>query len=139
MTAHRPRPSGPLDDIGLLEVLFYGVPGPRTGRHGSVWGPPTDVFETDDLIVVQVEIAGVQQDEFSVSLHNRRLVITGTRADRGPVRRAYHQMEVHFGEFRAEVDLPVAVDERGVEANYSDGFLCVTLPKAKTQVIDIQE
>jgi HSP20 family protein len=127
--AHRPRRPGSYDEVGLLEVLFYGVPAPRSGRRSSVWVPPIDVYETEDMVVVQVEIAGVRQSDISVSLYDRRLVVTGTRIDGGPARRAYHQMEINYGDFRAEVDLPVAVDEQRVDATYSDGFLRVVLPK----------
>jgi HSP20 family protein len=139
MTAHRPRRNAPLDEIGLFEALFYGVPAQRAGRRGSLWVPPTDVYETEDLIVVQIEIAGVQQADFTVTLTDRHLIVAGTRPDRGPTRRAYHQMEVHYGDFRAEVELPMPVDERRVDAEYSDGFLRIVLPKKKSQVIDIRE
>ncbi len=139
MSAHRPRASSPLDEVGILEVLLYGNPAPRAGRHGGVWTPPTDVYETEDEVVVQLEIAGVQQADLAVSLHSRRLIIQGTRIDRGPNRRAYHQMEIHFGEFRAEVDLPGPVDEARVDAEYSDGFLRVVLPKPRPRTIDVQD
>jgi HSP20 family protein len=66
-------------------------------------------------------------------------VISGLRHDSGPLRRAYHQLEIHFGEFRAEVDLPMAIDEGRVDAEYRDGLLRVTLPKLRAQRIDVQE
>jgi HSP20 family protein len=128
-----------LDESNLIEVLFYRVPALRPSRHGSLWTPPTDVYETEDLIVVQVEIAGVKQSDFAVSLLDRRLVISGTRANSGPLRRAYHQMEVNFGDFRTEVELPVRVDETHIDAEYSEGFLRIVLPKLKPQRIDVDE
>ena len=33
-------------------------------HHGQVWHPPTDVFETDESIVVKVEVAGMAEDDF---------------------------------------------------------------------------
>ena len=139
MTANRPRQTGPLDEVGLIEVLYYGVQSPRTSRHGSLYAPPTDVSETEDLIVVLVEIAGVKQSDFAVSLRDRRLIISRSQVDRGPLNRAYHQMEVPFGDFRTEVDLPAAVDESRVDAEYSDGFLRVRLPKQQPRRIDVVE
>jgi HSP20 family protein len=138
MTAQRQRRVTPLDEAALIEALFYGTTPSRAGRRG-VFVPPTDVYETEDRIVVQVEIAGVQQSDFAISLHDRRLIIGGTRADPGPSRRAYHQMEINFGEFRAEVDLPVAVDDGQVDAQYSDGLLRIVLAKQRPHPIDIQE
>ena len=139
MSAQRPRPTQPLDEAGIIEVLFYGAPSPRSVRHGRIWVPPTDVYETEDMIVALVELAGVRQSDFSVSLFERRLIISGVRTDRGPARRAYHQMEVPFGEFRTEVELPVQVDAAKVDADYVDGFLRVMLPKVKPQKITVQE
>jgi HSP20 family molecular chaperone IbpA len=55
------------------------------------------------------------------------------------MRRAYHQMEIHFGEFRTEVELPLGVDDSRVDAEYSEGLLRVILPKLKAQRVDVQE
>ena len=135
MTANRPRKTGPLEETALNEALFTGAPQSGTGwlldRRSHLWRPPTDVYETEEQIVVQVEIAGVQSADFSVSLNERRLSISGVRVDPGPERRAYHQMEVHFGEFRSDVDLPGSIDENSIEVEYSDGFLRLILPKLK--------
>jgi HSP20 family protein len=141
MTGHRLREtdSGFVDEVGLIEVLLYGAASPRTHRRGTVWVPPTDVYETEDNLVIQVEIAGVQPSDFAVSLHERRLTIMGNRVDRGPARRAYHQLEVHFGEFRTDIDLPAAVEASQADAQYSDGFLRVVLPKLQPRHIDVSE
>ena len=141
MTANRPRKTGPLEEAALIETLFSGSPatgsGWVAGRHSHVWRPPTDVYESDEHIVLQVEIAGVQESDFSVSLHDRRLSVSGVRYNPTPDRRAYHQMEVHFGEFRTDVDLPGPVDEDNIQAEYSDGFLRVILPKVKAHQVDV--
>jgi len=135
MTANRPRKTGPLEEAALNEVLFTGAPQSGTGwlldRSSHLWRPPTDVYETEEQLVVQVEIPGVEPADFSVSLNERRLSISGARVDPGPERRAYHQMEVHFGEFRSEVDLPGPIDESNIQVEYSDGFLRLILPKLK--------
>ena len=138
MTANRPRRTGPLEE----EALFAGVQKVSTGwlvsRHSHLWRPPTDVYETEDHIIVQVEIAGVRQADFSVSLADRRLSISGVRHDSLADRRAYHQIEVHFGEFRTDVDLPGPVDEQNIDAEYRDGFLRIILPKLKPHRVDLK-
>jgi len=103
--------------------------------HSSVWSPPTDLFESDDAIVVRVEIAGMREEDFEVALENNALVIGGARADL-PDRRAYYQMEIRFGKFSTSVALPAAVNEEAARAEYKDGFLTVTLPKAKPNKVD---
>jgi len=106
-------------------------------RHTHVWRPPTDVYETDDDVIVRVEIAGMQEKDFSVALTDRTLVITGIRQDPCP-KVAYHQMEVRYGEFRTEVYLHWAVETTAIEALYADGFLQVTLPKVHPRKVQVQ-
>jgi HSP20 family molecular chaperone IbpA len=102
--------------------------------HSHVWSPPTDLFETETSLVVRVEIAGMRDQDFSVTLENNYLVINGIRPDI-PERRAYHQMEIRFGEFSTVVALPGPVDSENATAEYADGFLTVTLIKTRPKNI----
>ena len=108
-----------------------------TGRTHA-WRPPTDVFEIETAIIVRVEIAGMREEDFSIALSDRYLVIRGQRPDVSE-RRAYHQMEIFFGEFMCEVELPVQVVADEVSAEYHAGFLRVTLPKARPKKIELQD
>jgi HSP20 family protein len=105
-------------------------------RHAHAWRPPTDVYETDEAVVVRVEVAGMQETDFTVSLTERILVVTGSRQDPYP-KVAYHQMEVRYGEFRTEVYLHWAVEKDAIEAIYADGFLQVTLPKVHPRRVSV--
>lgn len=96
--------------------------------RSTVWSPPTDFYETEDAYVVRVEVAGMRDQDFEVSLENNFLTISGARPD-VPQRRAYHQMEIRFGRFSTSVGMPGPVDVEKAEAIYEDGFLVVTLPK----------
>jgi HSP20 family protein len=106
--------------------------------RSHAWRPPTDVFEVEEAIVVRVEIAGMEEDDFQIELDGRYLSIKGIRPD-PPERRAYHQMEIRVGEFSIEVELPSAVVANEVEAVYNNGFLRVVLPKARPQQILIDK
>ena len=107
----------------IVETISWHL---RTQSH--VWSPPTDLYESEAGYVVRVEIAGMRGRDFSVLLDNNFLTISATRPDT-PERRAYHQMEVRFGEFSTVVALPGMVDAETSTAEYEDGFLIVTLPK----------
>ncbi len=101
------------------------------------WRPPTDVFETENTIVVRVEVAGMREADFTISLVERSLTVRGIRQDTSE-RRAYHQMEIAFGEFHTEVELPYQVIADKVEATYRDGFLRVVLPIAQPKHIKVE-
>ncbi len=101
------------------------------------WRPPTDMYETEDAIIIKVEVAGMREADFTISLVERSLTIRGVRQDTSE-RRAYHQMEIAFGEFHTEVELPYLVIADKVEATYRDGFLRVILPKAQPKHIKVE-
>ncbi|MEW6084341.1 MAG: Hsp20/alpha crystallin family protein [Chloroflexota bacterium] len=100
--------------------------------RSSVWSPPTDVYETGENFVVRVEIAGMRDEDFEVTIENRNLFIAGSRPDFGG-RRAYHQMEILSGRFEIEVEITTAVDVDSATAEYKDGFLTISLPKSKSK------
>ncbi len=101
------------------------------------WRPPTDVFENDDALIVRVEVAGMRETDFTISLVERNLTIRGIRQDISE-KRAYHQMEIPFGEFSTEIELPFRVVSEKVEATYHDGFLRILLPKETPRHIQVE-
>jgi len=110
--------------------MRWGMP------NETFWRPPTDVYETDESAVVIVEIAGLAEGDYDVSLVGRLLVISGERRD--PAEKlAYQQMEIRYGRFRTQVHLPWALDAGGQTAVYKDGLLKVTLRKARTRRVPV--
>jgi HSP20 family protein len=95
-----------------------------------LWRPPTDVYETDDAVIVKIEIAGMNPDDFRIAFIDRLLVVTGVRQD-VDAKLSYHCLEIPYGEFRAEVFLGGTHVADTIEAKYENGFLYITLPKSK--------
>lgn len=98
----------------------------------TLWRPPTDVLETDDSLIVRMEVAGMQGGEFAISIQPHFLAVRGNRMSAGP-RGAYHQMEINTGEFISLVELSASVFTDRVQAEYKDGFLTIVLPKQVAQ------
>ena len=107
-------------------------------HHGKKWSPPTDVYETHKSIVVKVEVAGMTEDDFTITYSDRTLIVAGIRRD-PTAKLGYHQMEISYGEFRTDVYVSEAVDVDGIEASYTDGFLLVTLPKVGVQRVVVED
>ncbi|HAH87855.1 MAG TPA: hypothetical protein DCL60_10865 [Armatimonadetes bacterium] len=104
------------------------------------WLPRTDVYETEEELVVRVEVAGVKRKSLSVSLSADRhtINIKGNRAEQFVDERRkirYYQLEVYFGPFERDIALPkdINVDETRLSATYKEGFLVITLPKMEKQ------
>lgn len=110
----------------------------RNGMRAHIWRPATDVYETEDAVVVRVEIPGMKEEDFSISLTGKVLTVRGNRPDILE-RRAYHQMEIFFGEFSTEVELPVPVLSDNVTAEYIAGFLRLVFPKDRPKKIRVNE
>lgn len=110
----------------------------RMANRSHIWRPPTDVFETEDNLVVRLEVAGMVETDFTIVIDERFLMIRGTRTEVAE-RRAYHQMEIRFGEFGVDIELPYDVAVNEITAIYSNGFLRVTLPKARPHRIEIDD
>ena len=105
-------------------------------KRATSWRPPMDIYETRDSITVRIEVAGMQEDDFIIELNGRFLSIRGARPDIVE-HRAFHQMEIRFGEFYLEFEIPIPVDVEKIEAIYNNGFLLVSLPKSTPQQIEI--
>ena len=120
--------------------MVYGEPlsSMRWGlRNETIWRPPTDVYETGDSAIVMVEIAGLSEENYEISLTGRVLVVSGERRD--PAEKlAYHQMEIRYGRFRTEVHLPWALEGAEQAASYEDGFLRIKLQKAQTRRVPVR-
>lgn len=96
--------------------------------RSNVWSPPTDMYETDESYIVRLEIAGMHEADFTVSVEGSFLVISGSRPD-VTERRAYHQMEIRCGRFTSAIALPSSVNLEETSAKYEDGFFVAILPK----------
>jgi HSP20 family protein len=126
------RPSRIADNPDYLIVNW------RVAARPQYWRPPTDMFELEDLYQVRVEIAGMREEDFEVTIDENLLSIRGVRQDT-PERRAYHQMEINYGEFITTVEIPGSFESASVTADYINGFLWITLPKAQPKHIHIDE
>lgn len=127
---HRPTPQQESSNFMIVNW--------RISSDSTIWHPPTDIFEREDALVVRVEIAGMNDRDFAISLDQNHLLIRGVRQDTSE-RGAYHQMEINFGEFSLNIDLPIPIDDEHVTAEYQNGFLWVILPKAQPKKISLKE
>jgi HSP20 family protein len=103
------------------------------------WRPPTDIYETEYQVIILVEIAGMEESGISVNIDQNILTVSGVRNAPIIERRAFHQMEIPFGDFISQIELPTSIDIEKIEANYNNGFLCINLPKEKPKRIEIKE
>lgn len=99
-------------------------------RHSTGWSPPADVCETDDSYIVVAELPGVSKDDVDVSATPESLTIRGERCGAGCEPAQYVRIERGHGRFARQFSFATRLDVSGVSAEFVDGILTVTLPKA---------
>jgi HSP20 family protein len=95
--------------------------------------PLTNLYEDTDAVYLEALAPGVDAATLELSVVGNTLRISGEkRRVAGEVAsEAFHRSERATGTFVRQIQLPVDVDEQHVHADYKDGLLLVTLPKAE--------
>ena len=94
--------------------------------------PLLDVYETDSTIVASLDLPGVEKKDVEVSVSNGFLTISGERknisSESGEGR---IWQETSFGTFKRTFELTEAVVEDKIKAQFKNGVLKISLPKAE--------
>ncbi len=113
----------------LLRQLDDLLDGDR--RPEASFAPPCDVAESDAHYQFTFDVPGLKKDELDIEVAGRRLTVSGERKFelKKDTARA-HFVERRQGKFQRSFTLPEAVKADAVAADYHDGVLTVTVPKA---------
>jgi len=109
-------------------------PGSREGTAKAQWVPNTDVYSTDNGLVIKVELAGMRSENLEITVEGQRLRICGSRPDgcRAP-KCSFLVMEINYGPFESVLELPSGYDLSQAKATYVNGFLRIDVPMAQVQ------
>ncbi len=125
----------PTNDImrPFLDNFFSGI-----DRFGMRM-PVTDVVEREDEIRVEMEVPGLKAEDINVELEGNVLTISGEKKETHEENQGkegeesrYHLSERRWGSFTRSFVLPREVKSDRIQADYRDGLLTVTIPKAET-------
>ena len=114
---------------------------PLTLRDG--WSAPAiDMYQTDDEIVVKASLPGVKADEVQINITGEILTLKGeTKQVEEKKDKAWHMREQRWGAFERASALPTEVTADKAKAEFENGILTITLPKAeevKPKIISIK-
>ncbi len=98
---------------------------------GYNWLPPVDIYQTDNNFVVEMSLPGANLNDIEIVIDGTNLLISGKRERKREIdERDYYQREVRYGSFQRVIALPSLVDSDKAKAEYENGILKVTIPKA---------
>ena len=109
----------------------------------DAWSVPAiDMYQTDDEIVVKAALPGIKADEVQINITGEVLTLKSeVKHEEEKKEKAWHIREQRFGSFERSVVLPTDVVADKAKADFENGILTVTLPKAeevKPKVISIK-
>jgi len=96
--------------------------------------PRVDAYETDDKVVLEIEVPGVKKEELKITVEDGVLKVCGEKkTERDEKGRNYRIVERSFGRFERAFVIPDYVDEKNIVAKYNDGVLTLEMPKKKEE------
>ena len=101
-------------------------------RDGGWSAPAIDMYETDDEVVVRAALPGFKADEVQINVTGDVLTLRGEiRQQEEQKERSWHIREHRWGSFERSVSLPTQVTADRAVADFENGILTITLPKAE--------
>lgn len=94
--------------------------------------PAVDMYQTDDEIVVKAALPGIKADEVQINVTGELLTLKGeVKHEEEKEEKAWHIREQRYGSFERAIALPTDVVADKAKADFEDGILTITLPKAE--------
>jgi HSP20 family protein len=101
--------------------------------HSNAWSvPAVDMYQTDNEVVVKASLPGIKADEVQINVTGEVLTIKGETSQKDETNeKAWHIREQRWGMFERSIALPTPVVADKAKADFENGIVTITLPKAE--------
>ena len=100
--------------------------------NGGWSAPAIDMYQTNDEVVIKAALPGLKAEEVQINVTGDMLTLKGETNQKEEVKeKAYHIREQRWGSFERSIPLPTMVVGDKARAEFENGILTVTLPKAE--------
>jgi HSP20 family protein len=104
----------------------------QTSDASTAWTPAVELIDVGDSLVLQIQLPGVTAKNLDVQVTRDTVAIAGeNQRQHQPENANYLHSEFRYGKFQRVVNLPVAVQNDKVQADFHDGILTLVLPKVE--------
>ena len=115
----------------LFDEAFTRPWGARDGMHG-VSVPAIDMYQTENDVVIKAAVPGMKAEDVQINVTGDMLTLKGEVREKNEVKeKAYHIREQRWGSFERSIALPTLITADKAKAEFDDGILTITLPKAE--------
>lgn len=105
----------------------------RPNGHHSMY-PAVELHENDEVIRLKLELPGLKPEDLDIQATAEAVIISGERkAETKTEEKGTVKSEFRYGRFRRVIPLPVRIQNTQISAEYTDGILNLTLPKAEEE------
>ena len=99
------------------------------GDGDTQWTPNTDVYVTENGLVVKVELAGMRKEDLQLVIEGNKVKISGHRPDGCRAAKCkFLVMEINYGAFENVIELGEGFEPSQAKASYQNGFLRIDVP-----------
>ena len=99
---------------------------------GGTAMPSIDLYQTEDAVVVKAALPGLKPEDVQLSVTGDTLTLRGEFKQESEQNDAtYHIREHYSGQFERSVLLPIEVQSEKAKAEFENGLLTISLPKAE--------
>ncbi|GAB4549153.1 MAG: Hsp20/alpha crystallin family protein [Pleurocapsa sp.] len=96
--------------------------------------PAAELTETDDALHLKLEVPGMEAKDLDIQVMADRVAISGERkSEIKSEEDGRTRSEFRYGKFQRVIPLPARIQNTNVTADYKDGILNLTLPKAEEE------
>ncbi len=130
------RPVGNLfslhNEMGKIFGDLFASQESETSGESTSWMPTVDISETENGYEIHTELPGVVESDINVSVTDNLLTIKGEKQQENETDdKNYHRVERRYGSFQRSFTLPRSVETADIKAEFKDGVLTLTIPKAE--------
>lgn len=104
------------------------------------WEPSTNIIEAGDLLIIEVELPGVNKDDVSILLQgSNELIIRGTKPQPrlNEPQVTYYLFEREFGTFYKKIIIDFPLDSSKIKSVMENGVLVIRVPRKKESKISV--
>ena len=132
----------PFEQVDYLRSQIDGIFADFDSKNtvDDFWQPALELIDSQEELILQISLAGVSEEDIDIEASRKSVTIAGERRRYNSESSNCLYSELSYGKFKRQVNLPVAIVNTEVKANYEAGILTLILPKvaeAKNKVVKV--